>query len=270
MRNITAASVSVCVGLLQLVLIIGETSFLKYVGVAIFCAAAWLYWGRRAIKPLGPTSSSIPYAMSPIAEVAHESVALPEYNPLAKSKKSEPINTSGYGLVADIEFDYRDARGNDSHRHVAVEAIDKEYLQGYCHKARGTRTFAIGRVRGKVLDRESGELFSPKAWAAEARKHPINDPSLISIGDNLGDQDALPTPDQNAIEICFTGFTKADKLRLEGMAYTADMVVRQSVTKGLTHLVAGPNAGPTKLARAEEIGAETIDESEFYILFSKA
>lgn len=191
----------------------------------------------------------------------------PIENPLSSRKSAGPEKTARYGLVADIEFDYRDARGNDSHRRVAVEAVDREYLQGYCHKANDTRTFVIGRVRGKVLDRESGELLAPKTWAVEARKHPLNDPSLISLGNDDEDDDKeITVDDAGRVEICFTGFSKADRLRLEELAELLGMQVRQSVTKGLTHLCIGRNAGPKKMEQAAEVGAEIIDEADFYVL----
>lgn len=73
-----------------------------------------------------------------------------------------------------IEFDYVDARGKKSRRSVDVSAVDAEYLEGFCHEAQATRTFVIGRVRGKVLDLLTGELLTPKRWAAQARKDPHN------------------------------------------------------------------------------------------------
>lgn len=174
--------------------------------------------------------------------------------------------------IADIEFSYHDARGNASHRRVEVEAVDREYFQGHCHKAGAERTFVIGRVRGKVLDLDSGELLTPKTWAEEARNHPLNDPQRIVIGRDDAvyedDADLAGFNSDAAIEICFTGFSKADKLRLEAMAYSGDMTVRQSVTVGLTHLCTGPNAGPKKIEKAIDGGAKIIDEAEFYSLYA--
>lgn len=74
----------------------------------------------------------------------------------------------------EIEFSYIDAKGDRSHRTVEVWAVDDEYFEGYCHKACDIRTFVIGRIRGKVLVRETGELLPAKRWAAEAISDPGN------------------------------------------------------------------------------------------------
>lgn len=216
-------------------------------------------------KPVEPAQLKTPIK-DPLAKWKG---AAPNSKPTYSSSESSGKSRLGprIGMVADIEFDYRDARGNDSHRHVNVEAVDREYLQGYCHKANDTRTFVIGRVRGKVLDRENGELLAPKTWAVEARKHPLNDPSLISLGNDDEDDDKeITVDDAGRVEICFTGFSKADRLRLEELAELLDMQVRQSVTRGLTHLCIGRNAGPKKMEQAAEVGAEIIDEADFYVL----
>lgn len=87
--------------------------------------------------------------------------------------KSSNHSLSGEPFT-EIEFDYLDANGNKSHRTVEVWAIDDEYLEGFCHKANDTRTFVIGRIRGKVLVHDTGEILSPRQWAASARKSPLN------------------------------------------------------------------------------------------------
>lgn len=74
----------------------------------------------------------------------------------------------------EIEFNYLDAKGDRSHRTVQVWAVDDEYFEGHCRKAEATRTFVIGRIRGKVLVHDTGELLSPREWAAQARKDPLN------------------------------------------------------------------------------------------------
>lgn len=236
----------------------------------------WLLFGLIVMALRSPSATeaniepsiSIPFKLSPIAEAAY-STASPDDDPLAKWRAAGPSTSA---TIADIEFDYRDARGKDSHRHVYVEAVDQEYFQGFCFKASDTRTFVIGRVKGKVIDVDTGELLSAKALAAKARQHPDNDPEKIEIGrDSYWDEDPPAEDMEHAeIEICFTGFVKADKLRLEGMAELADMKVRQSVTKGLTHLCTGPNAGPAKISQAMEVGAELIDQSEFFELADRS
>lgn len=228
-RHWVSAVLSTLVATVQTMMLIGEVNVWTFVGIAIAVSVVWLY--RQP---------------------------LPD---------AQPLTTTDPAWLADIEFDYRDARGNESRRHVHVQAVDDEYLQGECMKAMATRTFVIGRMRGKVLDLASGELIAPKRFAAELRRNPLNDPSLIA---REFERDFQPeTPEHEAVEadeVCFTGFSKADRFRLEGEAELAGMTVRQSVTKNLRYLVTGSNAGPAKVAQAYEVGAQVIDEAEFISL----
>lgn len=180
-----------------------------------------------------------------------------------KSRSEQPaenIYTSRY--LADIEFNYRDSGGHDSHRHVGVEAVDDEYFEGHCYTANDTRTFVIGRVRGKVTDIDTGELLPPKKWADGVR----NDPRNSGVVKNRGwkSQDAIEEEErERPVEILFTGFSKERRAELEEQAEIFELVVRKNVTKGLKYLCAGPNAGPAKLAQAADAGVQIIDESEF-------
>ncbi|MCC7309439.1 MAG: hypothetical protein IT173_17895 [Acidobacteria bacterium] len=64
-------------------------------------------------------------------------------------------------------------------------------------------------------------------------------------------------------EVCFTGFNKSDKERLVELASTAGFVVKDVVTKELALLIAGENAGPSKLKKAEAQNCLITDESGF-------
>jgi NAD-dependent DNA ligase len=57
---------------------------------------------------------------------------------------------------------------------------------------------------------------------------------------------------KNLVEICFTGFSTSERAVLEEEAQEAHLNVVKSVTKQLQYLVAGSNAGPTKLQKARE------------------
>lgn len=175
-------------------------------------------------------------------------------------------------VIAEIEFDYVDRHGDKSHRHVKVSSIDDEYFEGICAEAGSTRTFVIGRVRGRVLDVETGELLSPNKWADKARKHPANSGVVESRGDNLKAARALsnPTePEPSTTEILFTGFKATTRVDLEALAESLGMVVRKSVTKNLTYVVSGPTAGPAKLSQAASVGAAIISESDFLAMQRK-
>lgn len=69
---------------------------------------------------------------------------------------------------------------------------------------------------------------------------------------------------QGKIEVCFTGFSKADKEKLEKLATDNELFVRTGVTKKLGLLVLGENAGPKKLAKAIDMKvARVTGEDEF-------
>lgn len=146
--------------------------------------------------PLANWHRTAPPATDPAAieRVRRQSLAAMKRATAARRKDKEARNEhdaaplawsptgSAASALAEIEFDYVDARGKKSHRRVDVSAVDGEYLEGFCHEALATRTFVIGRVRGKVLDCSTGELLTPKRWAAQARKDPKN--SVVNMGED--------------------------------------------------------------------------------------
>ena len=76
-----------------------------------------------------------------------------------------------------------------------------------------------------------------------------------------------PAPRDHVPEVCFTGFSVGDKERLEALALDSRLKVVSSVTKKLLFLVAGENAGPAKLKKAQEQGTPVIDESRYLRFF---
>ncbi|MCI5192690.1 MAG: hypothetical protein D3915_06125 [Candidatus Electrothrix sp. AU1_5] len=67
----------------------------------------------------------------------------------------------------------------------------------------------------------------------------------------------------SAPEICFTGFKKADKIKLVELAESEGMVVRGAVTINLEFLCCGYNAGPKKIEKARHHGVIILNESQF-------
>lgn len=70
-------------------------------------------------------------------------------------------------------------------------------------------------------------------------------------------------PRKNRTEICFTGFSPSDKDRLEQLAVANGIEVVKSVTKTLTFLVTGANAGPSKTQKAQDQKAIILTEDQF-------
>jgi NAD-dependent DNA ligase len=63
--------------------------------------------------------------------------------------------------------------------------------------------------------------------------------------------------------VCFTGFTIAEEEALVSVAKGKGLRVSNTVTKSLSYLVTGPNAGPAKLKKAQEQGVNILTPAEF-------
>jgi NAD-dependent DNA ligase len=77
------------------------------------------------------------------------------------------------------------------------------------------------------------------------------------------DQAKSKTGKARSPEVCFTGFTDDQKAVLTESAIQAGFTVKDSVTKSLRVLVAGSNAGPSKLATAEAQNCIITDATGF-------
>lgn len=64
-------------------------------------------------------------------------------------------------------------------------------------------------------------------------------------------------------QVCFTGFSPANKSRLQQIATDAGLEVVKSVTRDLSYLITGPSAGPAKCKLALEQEAILMTEEQF-------
>ena len=69
---------------------------------------------------------------------------------------------------------------------------------------------------------------------------------------------------EKKVEVCFTGFSPAEKKELIQIANDNNIHVAKSVTKGLMFLCCGGNAGPSKMTKAERQGVRLIDKETFF------
>jgi hypothetical protein len=73
-----------------------------------------------------------------------------------------------------IEFDYRDYEGGATRRRVTVgsvfESDGKQYIQGHCHLRDGTRNFRLDRIRGEIVEVETGEVIGGRARKRRSAK----------------------------------------------------------------------------------------------------
>lgn len=216
-------------------------------------------------------AGSEPPAMKPAPKAQAEKKPPPQWEKLFPPSKGIGYMVSTGDTAArdgaafeTITFDYVDAQGERSHRTVDVTAVDDEYLEGFCHKAQAERTFVIGRIRGKVMVDDTAEVMAPKKWAAAARRNPHN--GVVTMGGYTPKRYRPNEPVDDLDEILFTGFPAAKRAELEALAEGAGMRVVKTVTIDLMYLCIGPNAGPSKMAKADEVGAALIDEAQFLSL----
>ena len=131
-----------------------------------------------------------------------------------------------------------------------MDYVDDTYIEGYCYSAKETRTFRLDRIDGMIW--QNNECFFVDDWLGKQgiRK---KQSSLIK-----------PTKQKShKLEICFTGFKRDEKLKLELLAEKNGFKVRTAVSKNLDFLVCGVNAGPSKIAQALERGIPYFSEDEF-------
>lgn len=177
--------------------------------------------------------------------------------PAKNSSVNKQISVSDKNYSSgDIQFWYTDAEGNLTHRNVHILSVDSEYLEGIDLDKKAERTFRIERMDDEIVDLSTGEILTKQAWLEQ---HSVFDIEYkTSEYDNLYEE-----------EICFTGFKKARKEELELEAMLNGFLVVKSVTKNLSYLVCGSNAGSAKMSKATEQGAEVISEIEFLEMIGK-
>jgi NAD-dependent DNA ligase len=64
-------------------------------------------------------------------------------------------------------------------------------------------------------------------------------------------------------QICFTGFKVSEKEKLTQLANQIGLEVKEPVTKNLTILVIGDNAGPSKVAKAKAQDCTIFTKDDF-------
>jgi NAD-dependent DNA ligase len=97
-------------------------------------------------------------------------------------------------------------------------------------------------------------------------KSPFNEAEIAKMSDAQGWDwiyaNAKPRKEK-LTRVCFTGFSATDKAYLTSLAESANLEVVGSVTKSLAFLCVGENAGPAKLAKAQEQGNHILSKEQF-------
>ena len=150
-----------------------------------------------------------------------------------------------------IKFTYENAQGEISERDVRFEHVNSVYIRGYCYLAKDERTFRIDRIDGLI--EQAGEFFAVDEWLVLQG---------VKQRHNADKKAKAKTKPQKA-EICFTGFGKNERYELEVLAELSGFAVRKSVTKNLSFLVIGDNAGKSKIADAKTKGVKILTVYDF-------
>ena len=236
--------------------------FGEYIGAAFFWGFLFLGWIVTKLEKKNEhpetkykSSPSSPALKSKKVEFK-QATSKPPISPPSPSITSSPylLNSENSEKKRKsskiIEFTYTNAQGETSEREVKVDYVDDTYIEGYCYSAQGTRTFRLDRIDGMIW--QNNECFFVDEWLGKQgiRK---KQSSLIK-----------PTKQKShKLEICFTGFKRDEKLKLELLAEKNGFKVRTAVSKNLDFLVCGVNAGPSKIAQALERGIPYFSEDEF-------
>lgn len=143
-----------------------------------------------------------------------------------------------------LRFRYRAADGEESDREVTSWREEGHYIIGFDTRAAAVRTFRKDRVL-EWLDGCETALQRPYAPP----------PTLQRAVDDRA-------------QILFTGFARVQRAVLEAKAAAAGLRVMKIVAQDLLYLVAGPNAGPAKVAQARMQHVYILSESQFYALLA--
>lgn len=128
-----------------------------------------------------------------------------------------------------LRFAYVNAQGEASQRELTQWQESGYYLRGYCTSSNAVKNFRKDRVQ-QYLDGCDSLLVDPYA-------PPPPKPA----------PEATP---ESRPQILFTGFAKAERAAFEAQAVAAGLAVVSTVTKNLTFLACGGNAGPAKVEKA--------------------
>lgn len=144
-----------------------------------------------------------------------------------------------------LRFVYRNAAGELSQRELTQWTEVGHYIKGFSAGNNAIRTFRKDRII-EYFDNADAFLTQPYGQPP---------PRLVK-----------ERPADQRPQILFTGFASALRAELEEKSNSHGLHVCQSVTKTLSYLCIGPNAGPAKVEKARAQHVYILDESQLHIL----
>ena len=148
-----------------------------------------------------------------------------------------------------MKFIYKNAQGIISYRELSQENEDEIYLKGIC-SLNGFRIFRKDRII-EVLSTSDGHQEKVQHYQ---KLHPY-----VAPDPNAPKRSFNP----DLLDICFSGFKKADKDSIISKAKEYGFTVRSSITKGLCFLCTGNTPGQKKVKEANENDVMIINVEEF-------
>lgn len=165
--------------------------------------------------------------------------------------------------MTSIKFSYRDAKGDLSQRELVQWSENSLYIQGRSASDSFPKTFRKDRIVEVYF---GAELLLNDAAPPAPTLLPKPSPASIAASAAAAYQPQPKIPPSGINQILFTGFAAAHRAELEEAAMRSGLKVMSTPGKSLTFLCYGENAGPTKVAKAQEAGAFIIDAEQFQSL----
>ena len=164
------------------------------------------------------------------------------------------VNTNlGEGAKSKI-FIYMDAHGNITAREVTNISETEDHIQCICLTAEALRTFRKDRILEYLENQE--QISERIAYHIANNPEPATKRNTTKRNTNT----------TGSLEVCFTGFNKADKEQLTALAESKNMYIRTSVTTNLHFLCCGYNAGPSKIEKSRHQGVIVLTENQFRLM----
>jgi len=110
---------------------------------------------------------------------------------------------------------------------------------------------------GKQLSEKLQKILKSKTNLSSIELDKLTESDGWAIIYSMGDQKK-----EKLIEICFTGFSPADKYELINTAKKNNLHVTSSVTRNLYFLCVGDNAGAVKVKKAKEQNTKIISKEQ--------
>jgi len=145
-----------------------------------------------------------------------------------------------------LVFDYRHADGSVRPRALDRWKEEGLYLSGVDTETRMPRTYRKDRIAAYL----------------DGCEHALLDPSPVIVAVPVKhSRPSLKTP-----HALFTGFPAIQRAELEARAEAHGIPVCTGVTQSCLYVIAGPNAGPSKMAKARASGKLILSAPQFRLM----